>query len=240
MENAIYANLTRMEGLKSELQSIANNIANISTVGYKREGVIFSEHVKSLENSDTSLSMAVAELQRSDFSQGPLTQTNGPLDFAIDGEGFFLVEFGDEQALTRAGNFKRNAAGEVVTGAGYRLMDAGGAAVFIPPDAQQIKLSRDGALSVDGRLVTNIGVFLPAEDDSPKRVGSTLLMLNETPQPVENPLIMQGFQEDSNVDAILEVARMIEVHRAYERGAKLNDQEDQRIRTVLRTLGSQQ
>lgn len=118
MENTIYTNLTRLEGLKLELQAIANNIANVSTTGFKKEGVMFSEFVVALENSDTSLSMATAELQRSDLTQGAISQTGAPLDFAIDGDGFFLIEFGDGQALTRAGNFKRNANGEMVTAGG--------------------------------------------------------------------------------------------------------------------------
>lgn len=126
-----------------------------------------------------------------------------------------------------------------MTASGYRLLDAGGAPVLMPPDAQQINISADGTLSADGRLIANIGLFLPAEGDTPRRVADTLFTLQEPPQPVEAPVILQGFQEDSNVDAVLEVARMIEVHRAYERGANLNQTEDERIRTVLRTLGAQ-
>lgn len=239
MENTIYTNLTRLDGLKSELQVIANNIANVSTPGFKKEGIIFSEHVASLENSNTSLSMALAELQRSDLTQGPLTQTGAPLDLAIDGDGYFLVEFGDEQALTRAGNFKQNMNGELITATGYRVLDAGGAPVFVPPDAEHIKVSSDGTLSADGRLITNIGLFMPAEGETPKRVANTLFTVQETPEPVVDPVVLQGFQEDSNVDAVLEVARMIEVHRAYERGSNLNQSEDERIRTVLRTLGAE-
>lgn len=239
MDNTIYTNLTRLDGLRSELQAIANNIANVSTPGFKKEGVIFSEHVTALENADTSLSMARAQLQRSDLTQGSLTQTGAPLDFAIDGEGFFLVEFGDGLALSRAGNFKSNLNGELVNASGFRLLDAGGAPVLMPPDARQIKMSGDGTLSVDGRLVADIGLYLPAEGDSPKRVADTLFAIAEPPQPLEAPVILQGFQEDSNVNAVLEVARMIEVHRAYERGADLNQSEDERIRTVLRTLGAQ-
>lgn len=239
MDNTIYTNLTRLEGLKSELQVIANNVANVSTPGFKKEGIIFSEHVASLENSNTSLSMAMAEGQRSDFTQGALTQTGAPLDFAVDGEGFFLIEYGDDQALSRAGNFKRNMNGEVVTASGYRLLDAGGAPVFMPPDAQQIKLSSDGTLSADDRPIAAIGLFVPEEGDAPQRVADTLFTLENAPVPVENPVILQGFQEDSNVDAVLEVARMIEVHRAYERGTSLNQSEDERIRTVIRTLGAE-
>ena len=238
MDNAIYVNLTRMDGLRSELQVIANNIANLSTPGYKQEGLIFSEYIEGLETANTSLSMATAEVQRTDFSQGPLTQTNGPLDFAIDGEGFFLVEYNGGQALSRAGNFKQNAAGELVAATGHRLLDQGGSPIFVPPDAQQVKLSTDGVLSADGQFITNIGVFLPAPGDEPKRVGNTMFSIASPPVAAETVTLMQGFQEDSNVDAVLELARLIEVHRAYEEGSNLNKSEDERIRSVVRTLGA--
>ncbi|WP_138472255.1 flagellar hook-basal body complex protein [Poseidonocella sp. HB161398] len=238
MDNAIYTNLNRMDGLKSELQVIANNIANLSTPGYKREGVIFSEYLFAGEDRDHSLSMAEAEIRRTDFTQGPLTQTGGEFDFAIDGEGFFLVEYNGGQALTRAGNFGQNAAGELVSENGHRVLDAGGAAIAIPPDARNVKLSTDGILSADGLFISSVVPVGPAEGDTPERVGGTMFTIQQPPVPVEGAVILQGFKEDSNVEAVLEMARMIEVHRAYEQGANLNKSEDERIRNVLRTLGA--
>ncbi|WP_172330256.1 flagellar hook-basal body complex protein [Mangrovicoccus sp. HB161399] len=238
MDNAIYTNLTRLDGLKAELQVIANNIANISTAGFKREGVIFSEFIVATEDRDHSLSMADAEIRRTDFSQGPLTQTGSEFDFAIDGEGYFPVEYNGGQAMTRAGNFAQNSNGELVTENGHRVLDAGGAAIAIPPDARTLTLSRDGTLSADGQFISTITPVVPAPGDVPTRVGGTMFTTQQPTVPVENPVILQGFKEDSNVEAVLELARMIEVHRAYEQGANLNKSEDERIRNVLRTLGA--
>jgi len=239
MDNAIYANLTRMKGLETEMQAIANNIANVSTGGFKREGVIFSEWIAPTEARDYSLSMANAEIRRVDLSQGALTQTNAPLDFAIEGPGFFQVENAGGRALTRAGNFQTNANGELVMPTGNRVLDAGGAPILIPQGATQITLGPDGSLSADGQLVTIMGLVEPAEGDAPVRQGDNLFTVANPTVPVEAPRILQGFQEDSNVDAILEVARMIEVQRSYERAADIGKTEDERIRTVLRTLTSQ-
>jgi len=234
MDNAFYVNLVRMKGLRSEMRVIANNIANTATNGFKKEGLVFSEYISALEEAGSSLSMATPRIKHSNFSQGALSHTGAPLDFAIEGDGFFLIEFGDEQALTRAGSFQQNDAGD-----GHRLLDAGGAPVFLPPDARSVKLSSDGALSADGVFLTEIGLYQPAEGDELQRQGQTLFQAENAPEPVEVPMIRQGFQEDSNVQAILEVARMLEVQRAYERGAKLNQDEHERIRTVLRTLSQQ-
>jgi flagellar basal-body rod protein FlgF len=85
MDNAIYATITRQSGLRSEMQVIANNIANASTDGYRKEGLIFSEYVKAMETRDTSVSMARAEARMIDRTQGQLAQTDGQFDFAIDG-----------------------------------------------------------------------------------------------------------------------------------------------------------
>lgn len=238
MDNAIYTNLTRLDGLKAELQVIANNIANISTTGFKREGLIFEEFIVSTEDIDHSLSMATADIRRTDFSQGPLTQTSSEFDFAIDGPGYFMVEYDGGQALTRAGNFGQNANGELVTENGHRVLDSGGAAIAIPPDARSIMLSRDGTLSADGRFISTITPMQPAPGDVPKRIGGTMFVTEQPALPVEGAVILQGFKEDSNVEAVLELARMIEVHRAYEQGSNLNKSEDERIRNVLRTLGA--
>lgn len=135
MDAAGYTTLTRQSGLMREMQSVANNIANLSTTGFRREGIVFTEHVKRLEG-EASLSMASASARQIDLTQGGLTHTGAPFDFAIMGEGFFLIETPQGQELTRAGSFTPNAEGELVDADGNRLLDAGAAPLFIPPDAR--------------------------------------------------------------------------------------------------------
>jgi flagellar basal-body rod protein FlgF len=132
MDNPTYVGLTRQSGLMREMQVIANNIANMATTGYRREGVVFAEHVASTGPEDPSLSMGNAIGRSISPVQGAITVTGGQFDIAIEGEGFFLVETPEGEALTRAGNFIRNDVGELVTVNGARLLDAGGAPVFVP------------------------------------------------------------------------------------------------------------
>ena len=162
MDTAGYTTLTRQAGLLREMQSVANNIANASTTGFRREGVIFSEYVQRTGDGD-SVSMAAARARHADLSQGAIKQTNGDFDFAIEGDGFFLIETPEGDQLTRAGSFTPNDQGDLVTPDGYRLLDAGGAPVFVPPDAINVGLSPDGTLSADDRPIALLGAWRPID-----------------------------------------------------------------------------
>ncbi len=236
MDASGYTTLTRQAGLMREMQIVANNIANASTSGFRREGMVFSEHVKRLEEGP-SLSMANGNARHVDLSQAGLSQTGGTFDFAIKGDGFFQIETPNGLRLSRAGSFAPNADGELVTPDGFRVMDEGGGAVFIPPDAAKISLAQDGTLSADGEPLTRLGLWQPADPQQLIHEGGTLFASPGGLEPVEGGVLMQGFVEESNVNPIAEVSRMIEVQRAYEMGQGLLDREDDRVRNVIRTLG---
>ncbi|MCA3445255.1 MAG: flagellar hook-basal body complex protein [Rhodobacter sp.] len=236
MDASGYTTLTRQAGLMREMQIVANNIANASTSGFRREGMVFSEHVKRLEEGP-SLSMANGNARHVDLSQAGLSQTGGTFDFAIKGDGFFQIETPNGLRLSRAGSFAPNADGELVTPDGFRVMDEGGGAVFIPPDAAKISLAQDGTLSADGEPLTRLGLWQPVDPKQLIHEGGTLFASPGGLEPVEGGVLMQGFVEESNVNPIVEVSRMIEVQRAYEMGQGLLDREDDRVRNVIRTLG---
>ena len=239
MDNPGYTTLTRQSGLMAEMQAVANNIANASTTGFRREGVIFSEFIAALEADDPSISMATANVRDTRMEQGPLTQTGGTFDLAIEGEGFFLIQGPTGPMLTRAGYFTPNQAGEIVTPDGYQLLDAGAAAVFAPPDAANIAVAADGTISADGEPIGQLGLFLPANPlDIRHRDGVRFEVPGGTVPVIDGSVILQGYLENSNVNPIGEIARMIEIQRAYEQGQAFLQQEDERIRGVLRTLGA--
>jgi len=237
MDSAGYTSLTRMVGLNREMQAIANNIANVSTTGFRKEGLIFSEYISDLEQGEDSLSMAEGNVRLTNDSQGPLTPTGGAYDFAIEGDGFFMIDTPDGQALTRAGAFTTNDQGELTTHDGYRLLDNGGAAIFIPPDAGTVAVSSDGTLSADGLPLSQIGLYMPEDPNTLTRTNGVRFMTTGAIIPQENAVILQGYVENSNVNAITEVARMIEVQHAYTMGQKFMEQEHERIQSVISTLG---
>lgn len=235
MDAGIYTTLTRQSGLMREMQVVAHNIANISTTGFRREGVIFSEYVAGLD-TEPSLSMGHASARHIDLRQAGISQTGGAFDFAIQGEGFFLLETPQGQALTRAGNFTPNAEGELVNADGDRLLDLGGAPIFVPPDAGPVAMAADGTLSAKGTPLARIGLWLPANPLDMTHRGGTVFHSTDV-EPIENAKILQGFVEESNVNPISEIARMITVQRAYELGQGFLDKEDERVRGVIQTLG---
>lgn len=232
MESAGYTTLTRQTGLLRELQVVANNIANAATTGYRQEGLIFSEFVKRTEGGP-SLSMARGNVRMTSMLQGPLTPTGGKLDLAIEGEGFFLIETPSGERLTRAGNFTLSAQGDLVTPDGFRVLDAGGAPVFIPPDATSIGLSPDGTLSDNGRPLAQIGLVRPVNSFDMVREDGVMFRADGGFEPVEEGSVLQGFLEGANVDPIGQVARMIEVQRAYEMGQSFLDSEHERVTSAL-------
>jgi flagellar basal-body rod protein FlgF len=235
MSSTGYITLSRQGGLLNEMRVVANNIANASTSGFRQEGVVFSEYVQSVERG-SSLSMSRGQVRKTSFEQGTLTQTNGQFDFAIEGDGFFMIQTPQGDRLTRAGSFAPNAAGDLVTNDGHPVLDAGGAPVFVPAGEGRVSVASDGTISVAGQPVGQIGVFVPVDPLSLKRENGVRFDAPGGTEPAENARIVQGFVENSNVDPILQIARMIEVQRAYEMGQSFLETEDQRIREALKKM----
>ena len=232
-----YTTLTRQTGLLTEMQKIANNIANMSTSGYRRDGVVFSEFVAALEPGESSLSMALGDGRITSLVQGDLTQTGSRFDLAIEGQGFFLLDTASGERLTRAGAFSPSDIGEIVAPDGARLLDLGGAPIIVPFDAERITVAADGTVSANGEPLAQIGLFQPIDPNALSREGGVRFSAESGFEPASDAVIRQGFIESSNVDPVREIARMIEVQRAYELGQGLLESEDERIRSALKTLG---
>ena len=235
MDASGYVTLSRQSGLMSEMGIIAHNMANLSTTGFRREGLVFSEFVQST-GEGSSISMAYGNVRAVDLGQAGVTKTGGAFDFALQGDGFFQVQTPQGVMLTRAGDFTPGATGELLTHDGFQVLDDSGSPIAVPPGAANVALAEDGTLSASGTPFGRIGVAMPEDRTSLVHQMGTLFTAGAT-QPVDKPMILQGFLEDSNVDAVTEVARMIEVQRAYEMGQGFLDREDDRIKAVIQTLG---
>ena len=236
MDNASYTALTRQSGLLSEMQALANNIANAATTGFRAEGILFAEHVKSVGPDTPSLSMATANVRNTVMTQGALAQTGGTFDLAIEGEGFFLIETPGGPRLTRAGAFGPNENGDLVTADRNRVLDAGGAPVFIPQGIGQIGIGPDGTISAGDQLIGQVGLVMPIDPNTMVRAGGVMFDAQGGVAAAPEGRMLQGFLEGSNVNPILQIGRMIEVQRAYELGQSFLDKEDERIRGVLQAI----
>lgn len=231
-----YLSLNRQRGLQAELNSVATNVANINTTGYRREQMVFSEFIDG-KNGGESLSMADMNTRFASSLPGEIRETGGVFDLAIEGPGYFLAQDNTGLLMTRGGAFLRSSAGNLVTADGASVLDLGQAEIFLPPDAREIKVSPDGTLSADGVALTQLAV-VTAPPEGQSRVGAAGFRVPAAGfTALEDIKVRQGAVEGSNVDPVLEIARLIEITRAYDQTQELVNDEDERIRNTIETLG---
>lgn len=235
METAGYVTLTRQSGLMREMEIIAHNIANAATTGFRQQGLVFSEYIEAVQNGD-SLSMAAARVKKTSLAQGILTQTGNPLDLAIEGNGYFQLETPDGVRLTRAGAFNVNATGDIVSADGHLVLDIDGAPINVPPGEADVTVAADGTLSLGDQLLGQLGIVEPEQGADLRREAGVLFQTDSALVASPDGLVLQGHLEGSNVDAISQLTRLIEVQRAYEMGQRLLDMGDERSKSALQTL----
>ncbi len=235
MSDLTTVSLSRQTGLLKELEVIANNIANAGTAGFKREASVFTEYVNR-DVAGPSMSMGSLRGHYAVMDEGAYVKTGGVYDLAIGGEGFFAIQAQDGVYLTRGGQFGRDADGRLVNADGYAVLDDGGGTIEIPPEAVDVTVSPDGTISVDGLAQAQLGVF-SAPPGSLERMGSNLWKPTESYAFIDNPIVRQGYVEQSNVNPVLEMARLVEAQRLFEAGQSLMESQGERTANMIRTLG---
>ncbi|MEC7288851.1 MAG: flagellar hook-basal body complex protein [Pseudomonadota bacterium] len=231
MSNSIYATISRQDGLLKELQVVANNIANANTTGYKTDRAVFAEYLVSTGAETPSLSMGALAGHNFDLTQGTVKFTGGQFDVAIQGDGFFALQTPAGERLTRSGAFQLSADGQLIAPDGANVLDAGNTPIQIPPEASTISIAGDGTISADGELLGQIGVF--RANGELQRDTDTRFQATGGTEAIQNANVLQGALEQSNVSPVLEMARMIEVQRAYEAGQNVLEEEHQRINQTI-------
>jgi flagellar basal-body rod protein FlgF len=229
MENTLLVGLSRQVALERQLGVVANNIANVNTTGYRSDTAIFEEYLRSpardddFSGNDTRLSFVVDRATIHDFGQGPVERTGNPTDLALNGNGFFVVQVNGTELYTRNGAFQINTQGQLVTNDGHPVMGNTGPIVFQAGD-QDISIARDGTITVREGNNTNVdsvrGKLRLASFEQPQTLQKQGANLFAAPagavaNPAVNVGVHQGSIEKSNVNGVSEMAKMIEVMRAY-------------------------
>ncbi|MES2255563.1 MAG: flagellar basal-body rod protein FlgF [Pseudomonadota bacterium] len=232
--------LSHMVATLKSIDVIANNLANVSTVGFKRETVQFSEFIKKLppeedEKAPELVSYVSVVGTTRDLSQGRTDQTGAPLDLAIQGDGYFVVQTTAGQRYTRNGHFGLDGEGRVVTSGGSVLLgDAG--TITIRPEDGRIQIAQDGTISGKNGTIAKISLVHFAQETFLRPQGAGLYASEETPAAAKGA-ILQGALEASNVEPVIEITRMIEVMRAYQASSNLLNSESQDEQQTLARLG---
>lgn len=238
MENALLVGLSAQMALRRNMEIIANNLANTSTSGFKREAPVFEELLVAVD--DETAAMREVSFVRDwgvlrDMGPGPLMQTGAPLDVALEGEGFLIVRAAAGERYTRDGHLKLDAQGKLVTTEGDPVLSDGGE-ITIPPGETDVKIAADGTVSTKQGIAGKLRVVaLPPASLS--KEGKNLYSADAAPLPVERTHVLQGMIERSNVEPVVEMTQMIEVLRAYQHSTETLNATDEMIRRATQRLG---
>ena len=238
MENSLTIALSRQSVLSRQMDVIATNLANLETAGFKAENMIFTEHLEQTAAGEVlSLVHDVGFVR--DLSEGPMVGTQSPLDLAIHGQGYFVVDTPDGERYTRHGVFQLDADGQIVTTEGNPVLNSGGAPITVPLGASSITITGDGTISADAQEIGRIKLVGFENPQALSKVGSGLYeAVGQSPTTDPDSEIMQGMVESSNVKGVVEMTRMVDTVRSYQAAAKLADTEHQRILEAIDALVS--
>ncbi|TJW67944.1 MAG: flagellar basal-body rod protein FlgF [Mesorhizobium sp.] len=239
MQDSLYVALSSQIALERRLDTIADNVANASTIGFRATGVKFEDVVSG--TGPKSVSFASSGKTYLSTAHGSMTETGNPFDFAIQGDAWFAIETPTGTVMTRDGRFSMNENGELMSIEGYPVLDGGGAPIQLDPRNGPPKAGADGSLRQNDQLVGAIGLYNFDPWQNFVRYGNSGIVPARTPEPVTDRSdvgVAQGFLEESNVNPVQEMTRLIMVQRAFENTAALIRQTDATTDDAIKTLGS--
>jgi len=249
MENAVLIGLSRQIALHRELEGVAKNIADLSTTGYKADNSVFEEFLSpgasygQFQGGDRRLSNVHDRATWHDMRPGPIQQTGNPLDVAIEGNAFLVVQTPRGERYTRNGALQVNAQGQLVTSEGYVVQGDNGPIVLQQLD-RQISISPDGRVAViegNSRQESQRGklrVVGFARSSQLEKDGASTFSApaGVAPQALANPRLIQGAIEKSNVKSVVEMTRMVEITRTYTQIASILQQQSDMRKAAIQQL----
>jgi len=261
VNQSLWISKTGLDAQQTRMATIANNLANVGTTGFKRSRAIFEDllyqNVRQVGAQSSQTTLLPSGLQLGTgvrvvateklFTQGNLTRTENSLDIAVQGRGFFEILLPDgSQAFTRDGSFQINDQGVMVTSEGYQLQPP----ISIPQNALSVSIARDGTVSASlpgVAQVSQVGNIQLTDFINPAGLearGENLFVASGASGPPQpgNPginglgTLVQGYVESSNVNVVEELVSMIKTQRAYEMNSKAISTADQMLQFVSQNL----
>lgn len=225
--------------LARRLETIASNVANAGTVGYKAEAVTFATLVSRTQPFQTSFAFDGGP--HVDLSGGGFKETGNPLDLAVRGNGFLAISTPQGTAYTRDGRLQMLPTGDIVTLEGHPVLDPGGGPLTADPDGGALEIASDGTIRQAGRSIGAVGLFEIDLTRGYGRYENSAFLPTAPATPIDDFTgngIVQGFTEESNVNPVLEMTRLIAVQRAFEAMSTGLEQRDQALRDTIQALGA--
>jgi flagellar basal-body rod protein FlgF len=239
MQSGLYVTLSAQIALERRLTTIAANVANQSTPGYRAEEVDFKTLVSRAGDTPVAFpSQGDTYLSR---RAGVPIKTDAPLDVAVQGEAWLALQTPAGIVYTRDGRMRMQENGALQSIDGYPVLDAGDSPILLEPDAGPPSIGQDGMISQNGHQIGALGLFTLDDTASLKRYGNSGVISNKPATPVldfSRNGIAQGYIEGANVNPVLEMAKLIAISRAFENISNALSGSESSLKDAIKTLGS--
>ncbi len=239
MDNTLLITLSAQNALRRQMDVAANNMANVSTAGFKAEAVLFEPVIRrpaSISERPKTVEFVRDYTIARDFRPGALQRTDNPLDFALTGNGYFTIQTTQGNAYTRDGQFQLDAQGRLITHDARFVLDNSGQPITLDLAQGEPLMARDGTISQNSITVAQLGLVSFQRPGAMDKIGDNLWKpTNEQGVPATDTQVIQGMTEGSNVVAVTELTRIMEISRAFESASRLQKTaEDLRGRAIER------
>lgn len=238
MTSSIYVALSAQMALQRRMETVANNVANLNTAGFRAEEVRFETVLSKMGSREVSY----ADSGESYISRraGSVAPTGNPLDVAVSGDAWLSVSTPDGVAYTRDGRLQMTEAGDLVSVDGKPILDAGGAPIALDPSGGPVHIGADGSIVQGTIQVGALGLFNLPDTTRLERYGETAVMSSEPGLPVEDVAaqgVRQGFLEGANVDPVMEMTKLITISRTFDSAASAIREGEDVLAQAIRSLG---
>jgi flagellar basal-body rod protein FlgF len=238
MDNITNIALSRLSSQQQAMDVVANNLANASTPGYRAERSVFAdwlvrEPAGAEPQGGRTLAFGQTRATYRERTEGTLSQTGNPLDLALQGDGYFTVQTQQGPRLTRAGRFTLGRDGTIADENGDALLDASGQKMVVSRADTDLTVRADGTLRSQNGVLGQIGVVAPRDPNRMTAEGSRLFRADVPTAPVAAPKMLQGTLEDSNVQPVSEITRMISTERDFQFVTQMVEAEGQRRQSAI-------
>lgn len=238
MQSALYVALSAQVSLSNRLDTVARNVANMNTVGYRADEVKFAEVLSRAGPDPVSFSNGGETFISR--QAGGLTKTDNPLDLAMEGDGWMAIRTPAGVAYTRDGRMKIDNNGMLRTLNDYPVLDAGGLPITLDPEAGAPNIARDGAVTQGEDRLGAIGMFRIAETAKLQRYNNSSVMPDIPPAPIQEFTgdgLVQGFVEGANINPVREMTKLIMITRAFEGATSMIESSNESQQRAIRELG---
>jgi flagellar basal-body rod protein FlgF len=239
MQNGLYVSLSAQVSLERRLETVANNVANMNTVGFRGDGVHFSTALaKAGDGSISYVSQGASYISR---DVGSSVKTDNPFDVAIQGDGWMAIKTQSGIAYTRDGRMRMSESGALETLIGNPVLDAGGAPIVLNPTGATPTIGGDGMIAQDGRQIGAIGLFSIDSQANLVRTVNSGVIPDKPAAPIldftQNGVV-QGYVEGANVNPIEEMTKLISLTRNFDGVNQEVNQTESSMEDAIKTLGT--